>query len=433
MTTKDADLQKLKKVKVILGNGFDLYCGLHTSYRDYFSSQKEMYESISGRINYAANYLEGRAKDGNQFSVFDVSLVFTPRNVWDVFFALSFENDSNQMWCDVEKAMFDSLVNSDSIENSLKPHWGNVYKFLDRAPYREESIGSFVLAYYIRRKRPELFSSEADFYEFLLSELKEFEERFARFITRQHIAYDAFLYHFNADYVARTRRLLETLCKPEEIVSIDCFNYGFTPEPVFYNKCNFVNGDISNPIFGVDSKFEPVDPRYIFTKTNRRIEWEMNRSIFSQYSDFENAVVFGHSLNEHDYSYFFPVLDQLEMTNFALKKKLVISYCIYDEGRETEIKRDIRHRIYSLFVAYAKYKGQSIEPARLLDSLTTQGRVMTVSVPPCQGYQPFDKDGIDFWAPKVGGKSTKEKWDAYISWAKGGSPAQCNDGLRKKP
>lgn len=431
MTTKDADLQKLKKVKVILGNGFDLYCGLHTSYRDYFSSQKEMYESISGRINYAANYLEGRAKDGNTFSVFDVSLVFTPRNVWDLFFALSFENDSNQMWCDVEKAMFDSLVNSDSIENSLKPHWGNVYKFLDRAPYQEESIGSFVSAYYIRRKRPELFSSETDFYEFLLDELNEFEERFAHFITQQHIAYNAFLYRFNTDYVTRAHQLLEELCKLEEIVSVDCFNYGFTPEPVFYNKCNFVNGDFSNPIFGVDSKFEPDDPRYIFTKTNRRIEWEMNRSIYSQYSDFENAVTFGHSLNEHDYSYFFPVLDQLEMTNFASKKKFVIAYCVYDAGKDAEIKRDIRHRIYSLFVAYAKYKGQSIEPARLLDSLTTQGRVMTVSIPPCQKYEPFDKDEVDLCSPNLGGKRVEEKWAAYIDWAKREFPIQCNGYLLK--
>ena len=240
------------------------------------------------------------------------------------------------------------------------------------------------MAHFIKKKRLELFESEIDFYEFLLDELKEFEGRFARFITRQHVVVNLFLCLANTNYVTRAHWLLEMLCKPEEIISIDCFNYGFTPEPVFYSKCNFVNGDCSNPIFGVDSKFEPDDPRYIFTKTNRRIEWEMNRSIFSQHPDFENTVVFGHSLNQHDYSYFFPVLDQLEMTNFVSKKKPVIAYCIYDSEKETAIKRDLRHRIYFLFVAYAIYKGRSIEPARLLDSLTTQGRVMTVSIPPCQ-------------------------------------------------
>lgn len=229
--------------------------------------------------------------------------------------------------------------------------------------------------------------------------------------------------------MTRAHRLLKTLCKPEEITSIDCFNYGFTPEPVFYNKCNFVNGDCSNPIFGVDSKFKPDDSKYVFTKTNRRIEWEMNRTTLSQHPDFENAIVFGHSLNENDYSYFFPVLDQLEMTNFASKKKFAIAYCVYDPKKETEIKSELRHRIYALFVAYANYKGQSIEPARLLDSLTTQGRVMTVSIPRCEWLTPFNIDKIDFWHPDPRGKSVEEKWAAYIDWAKKKFPAQCNGYL----
>lgn len=429
MITKDDGLQKLVKVKIILGNGFDLFCGLHTSYGDYFSKQKKKYELILNEVKEASNCLAGLFEDGlkpNIFQEITDGLTISPQNIWDIIFAISIKGESDKMWCDVEQTMFDFLYAVDTGWQEIKPHWTNVYNFLQKAPYQGRSAGSFILARCIKGKCSSSILSKDDFCIFLLDELKEFEGSFARFIARQHVAFDGFVPQFNINYVTRARQLLETLCKSEEITSIDCFNYGFTPEPIFYNKCNFVNGDCANPIFGVDSKFRPDDSRYVFTKTNRRIEWEMNRTTLSQHPDFENAIVFGHSLNENDYSYFFPVLDQLEMTNFASKKKFVITYCVYDSKKETEIKNELRHRIYALFVAYAKYKGQSIEPARLLDSLTTQGRVMTVSIPPCRKYQAFDEGTVDLRAPNLGGISVEEKWAAYIDWAKRKFPAQCN-------
>lgn len=434
MVTKDDGLQKLVNVKIILGNGFDLFCDLRTSYGDYFSKQKKKYELILNEVKEASNCLAGLFEDGlkpNIFQEITDGLTISSQNIWDIIFAISIKGESDKMWCDVEQTMFDFLYSVDTGWQEIKPHWTNVYNFLQKAPYQGCSAGSFILARCIKEKCSSSILSKDDFCIFLLDELKEFEGRFARFITRQHVAFDGFVPQFNINYVTRARQLLETLCKSEEITSIDCFNYGFTPEPVFYNKCNFVNGDCANPIFGVDSKFRPDDSKYVFTKTNRRIEWEMNRTTLSQHPDFENAIVFGHSLNENDYSYFFPVLDQLEMTNFASKKKFVITYCVYDPKKETEIKNELRHRIYALFVAYAKYKGQSIEPARLLDSLTTQGRVMTVSIPPCQKYQSFDADTVDLRAPYLGGKSVEEKWAAYIDWAKREFPVQRSDCLLK--
>ena len=86
--------------------------------------------------------------------------------------------------------------------------------------------------------------------------------------------------------------------------------------------------------------------------------------------EFDNAILFGHLLSSHDHNYYFPILDQLEMMNFASKKKPVIAYSIYDPSKEAEIKEPLRKSIYALFAAYAEYCGRGslfFEAPRFID------------------------------------------------------------------
>ena len=39
---KSEFIKSLQKVKIVIGNGFDLYCGLKTKYKDYFDHNKDM-------------------------------------------------------------------------------------------------------------------------------------------------------------------------------------------------------------------------------------------------------------------------------------------------------------------------------------------------------------------------------------------------------
>ena len=263
-------------------------------------------------------------------------------------------------------------------------------------------------------------ASRENFYEFLLVQLKEFEDLFGRYITKQHIAWNGSLIKFNENYIQNARFVLTYLADQDEIVSIDCFNYGFTTEAVFYDKCKFINGNCEAPIFGIDTIFGPEDPRYIFTKTYRRIEWDMNLATVSGSPSFDNVIIFGHSLSSHDFNYFFPILDQLEMTNFTSSKKLVVAYAIYDSDKEATIKKELRKDVYSLFAAYAEYCGKSASGAsRLLDSLTTQGRVITCVIPnaPCPTVNFLDN--IDFLRHDSPKEMVATYWQAYIQHGKG--------------
>ncbi len=53
--TREEQVKRLKNVKLVIGNGFDLHCNLNTSYKDYFNYNKKknnkIYETINKNID----------------------------------------------------------------------------------------------------------------------------------------------------------------------------------------------------------------------------------------------------------------------------------------------------------------------------------------------------------------------------------------------
>ena len=425
------EMKNLLNVKLIIGNGFDLYCGLKTSYNHYFDFNQDKYrfldKSFCEKILFALQW-QGSAASVYYSAIecFNASRELVKLNCWDLYFLLAARDSfKGGNWCDVEEKLLESLQDSDDLSNleRLLPHWGNVYQYLTASLSAKKTIrvstGSKILAFFIEAKRkslglkwkssplPDL--AKGEFYEYILSELKEFELDFATFITKQHVAYKDGHARINTEYIDRSCSFFDSLSRLiRNITSIDCFNYDCPPNRL--DKLYFINGNCISPIFGVDSKFKPTDPEYIFTKTNRRVELGMlgrntRLSVIEGYNvveDFDNALVFGHSLSKADYNYFFPILDELEICDFASKKKFVVAYSIYDGGNEFDIKKGLRESLYALFTAYAKYKGKGEEEAnRLLDTLTIQRRVLTIELPRLKPYESFvfSQRNNDDWGP----------------------------------
>ena len=111
-----------------------------------------------------------------------------------------------------------------------------VYGSMKGDIFKDEKYGSFIMVSFLLRKRGFTPSSRESFYEFLLEGLNAFEDQFGRYATKRHIAWNQFLFKFNDCYIRNARFVLAYLRDVEEIVSIDCFNYGFTPEASFYDK-----------------------------------------------------------------------------------------------------------------------------------------------------------------------------------------------------
>lgn len=389
--TKEEMIKDLKNVKLVIGNGYDLHCGLKSSYADFFMRDAD-------KNNYFNKWLD-EFKEKISLNAFtteqskeDVWVEFKSideLNIWDLFFYIETKttNQNNKeawLWCDIETVMYNSLKSYDSREcNTNLFRWEHVYKAITKKMPKEFKFWKiYVMAKVILEKRNmEKFKNIDEFYYYILDELNQFEKEFGMFIDKKRYLYSNFLLKIpNTDFEKRSKMTLQELCNVDNLVSIDSFNYDDIGDENLNKILHNINGNLENPIFGIDSNLcRASDPRFIFTKTNRRMELEMIDFECQKDIAFDNVIVYGHSLSSNDYSYFFPLLDKLEMTNFLSNKKIIFGFSVYDIEKETEIKRKNRLNIQKLFEAYANYKGLK-DVNRLLDSLTTQNRVLTYEI-----------------------------------------------------
>lgn len=395
--TKEEMIKDLKNVKLVIGNGYDLHCGLESSYADFFMRDAD-------KNNYFNNWLDDFKEKINlnafttEQSKEDVWVEFKSideLNIWDLFFYIETKttNQNNKeawLWCDIETVMYNSLKSYDSREcNTNLFRWEHVYKAITKKMPKEFKFWKiYVMAKVILEKRNmEGFKNIDEFYCYILDELNQFEKEFGKFIDKKRYPYRNFLTKIpNTDFEKRSKMTLQELCSVDNLVSIDSFNYDDIGDDNLNKLLHNINGNLENPIFGIDSNLcRASDPRFIFTKTNRRMELEMINFECQKDIVFDNVIVYGHSLSLNDYSYFFPLLDKLEMTNFLSNKKIIFGFSVYDREKETEIKRKNRLNIQKLFEAYANYKGLK-DVNRLLDSLTTQNRVLTYEIRTFENY-----------------------------------------------
>lgn len=395
--TKEEMIKDLKNVKLVIGNGYDLHCGLKSSYADFFMRDV-------GKNDYFNKWLdefEGKISlndfDAEQ-SKEDVWVEFKnidKLNIWDLFFYIKTKiaNQNNKkvwLWCDIETVMYNSLKSYDSREGNTNLFtWEYVYKVVNKEMQANfDCFEVYVMAKVILKKRNmKGFKNIDEFYYYILDELNQFEKEFGMFIDKKRYSYYYSSFKVtNSDFENRSKMTLQKLCNVDNLVSIDSFNYDDIANDDLNKILHNINGNLENPIFGIDSNLcRASDPRFIFTKTNRRMELEMINFECQKDIAFDNVIVYGHSLSSNDYSYFFPLLDKLEMTNFLSNKKIIFGFSVYDREKETEIKRKNRLNIQKLFEAYANYKGLK-DVNRLLDSLTTQNRVLTYEIRTFENY-----------------------------------------------
>lgn len=384
-------INNLEKIKLIIGNGFDLYCGMKTKYSDFFKNNisKIDFDNWVNDFSFSTvrNYVNFKNDIINRKELWTNINDFDSTSSWDLLFYFASKKDSTSdewNWCDVEAKMFEWLnpIDSGNSKNT-KFNFEYVFRILNNEIYPNNlDIGNYYLAAFIYKKNGEkTFSTLNDFCFFLLSELNKFEKKFGDYIFKLQIDNSSFgSYHLNKNFNASKEvEILEKLGNFTAFSSVDSFNFS----DVYYgdiNKkiyVNHINGDCSNPIFGIDSKdILPNDPRYIFTKTYRRMNLDSRQVGVFKYETFSNVIIFGSSLGKADYNYFFSVLDKLNINDFSNDSKVVFAFHIYDKQKEDEIRIIMLKAVFDLFYEYSIYKGNNIQPNRLLDSLTAQRKVL---------------------------------------------------------
>lgn len=405
MENKYKVVHDLQKVKLILGNGFDLQCHLKTSYSDYFLFDSSKNDALKNWVE----IFESKAEDylsfqiSNHKSAWKELKGFDYFNIWDIlFYLVSFENKDicKWNWCDIESTIANCLSNCDveltTIASCLSNHHNQkatfnfelIFKILSKKIqlYNIKDKRILILTGFIYKKNnEECFSNRRDYYDFLLSQLKLFEINFGKYIYNQHCddsnkSFDVIV--LNNQFKKEAKKTIENLCTLGNITSVDTFNYD-TPEcGEIEALVHHINGNINSPIFGIDSDiFDADDPRYIFSKTSRRIDLEMNRETIESILEYENIIIFGCSLNKADYNYFFSIFDELRITDPTTTSKIVFAYSIYDKEKKENIHRNINQSVTKLFQEYSKYKGNNIHFTRLLELLMIQQKIVFFEIP----------------------------------------------------
>ena len=409
---------------LIIGNGYDLKCGLKSGYGDFFE--------------YRAPF------PLDDDSVWDKEW----ENLWDcVFYYYKMLNKPMVYWHNIEDIIHDFLFdtykiiinpvfmlsNNELNEIKIGSHHRDESANYSYEEYLTDCLSKAISRYLIKNYREELqakikvlfaevasapvtkifegknlmLNLETGFFvngnsmgdrieikskeillEFFLKDLRKIEGDFSDYMIKQS-GYSDSDYKLHSEillYSILRKGLDEDVEAHDSDVSILTFNY---TNP-FGNNChNFklrtvkhVHGTLSerNLIFGIDkTQNEKSFSQEIinFTKTFRTLiltEEKYEKGLFD--GDVEIIKIYGHSLCEQDYSYFFSIFDKINL--YSGKTELMICYSVHKKTTKEKETARIYIALRKLLDSYGVTLDNKDHGKNLLHKIQLENR-LTIS------------------------------------------------------
>lgn len=315
-------LEKVREI-VVIGNGFDLHCGLASRYEDFFKPR------WNGKV--ASDEL----------------------TLWDLILRGKLyekTDDRDKNWYNLEGAMKDWLMEDhtrleEEIDYAVSggragrtggpvdDNTRDIIAFLNETPDRRNQ--------WLHRR---------DIYSMMFDELLRLEEAFALYIWKQVAG--------NSNYRQKANKMLHLLatkqCEDTDL-DVSVLNFNFThpvlkdSETMHVTNLN-VHGRIQNElllplgdiIFGIDGQsLEPGTDCYKkvvpFTKTYRLLADSAYRGGLQLDGSGQVDMIkfYGHSLGEADHSYFQSIFDDVNL--YGGDTRLIFYYSNFNENSRTEM------------------------------------------------------------------------------------------------
>lgn len=422
------------KQLIVLGNGFDLACGLKSSYADFFKQRfselfcdgkAENFEEMKEKLELKRNKILGDINEMTRDPYYtipnscDYFKLCSKKwcsndtlNRWDVIFLFAqvcIGKDINLYeWQDVESIIYEvvSIVLTPSLQFKSKVSYKesaivgkyNGKQFFNKIVSHVSQIG----------KKGDVAGMATE----LLSELKKFETIFAKFIEEQ------FELNRKDEYISSAVDLLRGISRylpyiqmdTNAIEQIDVLSFNYSLDENFrsviedsrINSWSNIHGVASfktpnaikdktdynrdlglpAPIFGVDNhdivnETNETDLRISFTKPYRVIENNVNGIRESTgYEGVDLISIYGHSLGRADYSYFEALFDENNLYNSNCK----IEYYYYpgkDEETKVIKRQEAITKMYSLLTEYGMTLGDT-HGGSIVNRLNLENRLSVV-------------------------------------------------------
>lgn len=376
---------------LIVGNGFDLKCGLRSTYRNFFESRipadvKENIIDLSERLIFDTNHNSIYFHEDEKYKKESVGLpssscsLIKDANItfWDLLFLLYFGENIEKDWHDVENNILDILIRFDfPYDHSSLGRLEEYKHFLlsgdlsAESKFKEKLRICCILAYFVLE--PERYNTFRSMEEFLQSELRIFEKAFNTFL------WNLIDSHENYDDNAQSllHEIIGTISNVEDYAVLS-FNY--TVPSCFRGKLTNVHGKINNwnIIFGVDqNEIEATSPIFKFTKTYRKLIQlkadTTNPIFFKNKDELKDIYFYGHSLSPLDYSYFQSIFDYYNL--YESKVSLVFCCSKYGNKSSEQILSEHADLVGRLLEKYGTTMNNKNHGKNLMHKLMLEGRL----------------------------------------------------------
>lgn len=350
---------------IILGNGFDLTCGLKSKFSDFYCN----------RMNGACS-IESIPKD--------------ERNVWDVILSEIGENDP--LWCNIESLISAYVFHDDDLGSRLDHMYEQLVWTIDPSkPNRSEHPDNAVYNYVSTSLGKENVSQN-ELTHFLLTSLKDYEHIFASYLEKQVDNNNKYREKAVEYYAVIRNACIDKAQQKNYETSILNFNYT-TPlksedQQLGIVAARNIHGslDRTDTIFGIDGKDVAEDhPAVPFTKTYRLMSLVPYESETAKLCDSNTRFIkiFGHSLSRADYSYFQSIFDTVNL--YGGVTKLVFLYKKYPNKSdktvdEQAIREDLYSRISHLLYEYGSTLDNKDHGKNLMHKLLLEQRLLIKDV-----------------------------------------------------
>lgn len=369
---------------IIIGNGFDLNCGLNTRYSDFFYSRIKALKQVDSL------FLKSFTSSDHELGKISISEIFTVLNIsicpllnaWDIIFLANSSNDTNTRWCDIEEEMLHFLLPETShVKTRINfADFDYALKFITRNTeerLRNKNVNklNYFLAVYCIQTQKLTDNSDITnekLMNWFLHELRLFEVNFQSFVKNQHL---------ESKYYTKAHLLLEKLNFNE--LKYVLLNFNYTRPDKDYRKelskniinISNVHGNIYDQsiLFGIDHvNIHYSDIVYNFTKTSRKIfNFQTSTSETGVLSKgIQNIIVFGHSLNNADYSYYQSIFDYCDL--YHSNVSLIFNYSVFDKSKIEQIKADRFLDVIKLINSYGEtmnvYHGKNLLHKLMLEN-----------------------------------------------------------------
>ena len=361
------------KVLVILGNGFDLNCGLQSSYKDFFNYQMAHHN----KFNFLFEYLKGNPIESFAENSIDeiVPLLSLEDDLsfFDLYFLVSdWENNSfstDQIWSSIEDVLLSGVKStSDSISfdicySALSSIGRKEYYF-----YYQGSPTLIILSHYLYLVFKGNLISKQQYHGYLIKELNKFSVSFAKYINEQA--------NSNADYIANAQKLLSKItgvalneCK---IIS---FNY---TDPFMSPDSANIHGLASKEdiVFGIacdkgsGNENSHYNWGYKMSKEYKiALIMSKGQKVSLDYRGVKDIYVYGLSLGEQDYDFFENLFDRCEFLMRLYEAKIHFCYSVYGNKTLEEVAEEATERVTNIINKF----GDSHNTHGLLRSMIQNG------------------------------------------------------------